>query len=321
MLRVYTLLLVVTLISGSTPVAASLATKELPPLTLAPVRFGIAGALLALTIWILRLPWSVPRKEWPALLGLAALCVPINQVCYLFGLRLANASHGGIAYAMVPVMVFWVSLSLGRAVLTPRMVWATTLASLGAITVVIATETASGGTIQFQARFVQGDLLLLCAAASWSVFAVLSQPVVQRLGAIQALAVVFLLGSVMHLPLVALDGLYFDLRSFDLRAVSWRGWAGFAFITLITAYTNYLLWYLVVARFDVTRSAVVTNANFLVTVILEALFFAQPVSWWVAAGSAVLLAGIALSAPPKKSNPARSLNRPRNHRAVSPPVK
>ncbi|MDO8629741.1 MAG: EamA family transporter, partial [Phycisphaerales bacterium] len=96
-------------------------------------------------------------------------------------------------------------------------------------------------------------------------------------------------------PLVLADRRWFDLAAFDVSRVTWQGWTGLAFITLVTAYLNYLLWYIVTARFDVTRSAVVTNAHFLVTVFVEAAFFGQRLNAWVFAGSAVLLSGIVLA--------------------------
>lgn len=80
-----------------------------------------------------------------------------------------------------------------------------------------------------------------------------------------------------------------------LSSVTWRGWVGLAFITLVTAYLNYLLWYLVTARYDVTRSSVVTNTHFILTVIIEAAWFHQRLSGWVAIGSAFLLLGIVLA--------------------------
>jgi drug/metabolite transporter (DMT)-like permease len=140
-----------------------------------------------------------------------------------------------------------------------------------------------------------GDGLLLSAAVSWSVFAVLSQPLVKELGAVQTLTAVFVIGTVWQMPLVVADGLWFDLSTFDLARVTWRGWTGFGFITLVTAYTNYLLWYLVTARYDVTRSSVVTNAHFLITVLVEAAWFQQRLSGWVAVGSALLIVGIVLA--------------------------
>ena len=82
---------------------------------------------------------------------------------------------------------------------------------------------------------------------------------------------------------------------FQFSGVTWRGWIGFAFITFVTAYLNYLLWYLVTARYDVTRSSVVTNTHFLITVIIEASWFHQRLNAWVAVGSALLLLGVILA--------------------------
>ena len=115
MWRVYLLLLIVTLIAGVTPIAARMATHELPPLSIPLVRFGTAGVLLALTVKALRLGRPIPRSHWPLFIGLGLLCVPVNQVGFLIGIKKANASHAGIAYALVPVLVYWISVSLGRS--------------------------------------------------------------------------------------------------------------------------------------------------------------------------------------------------------------
>ncbi len=306
------MLATVTLIAGLTPLAARMATRELPPLSLAAVRFGLAGTLLAVTVRLMRLPWPPVRLEARMFLVLGAICVPVNQVCYLFGVKLANASHAGVAYAMVPVFVFWISVVLGRTSPGGRLILATSLASLGATVVVLATGTRSIGAGSWSETalwLLLGDGLLLAAAASWAMFVVLSQPVVRRFGAVPTLATVFLAGTLLQLPLVVVDAICFNLRHFDPSTLTWRGIAGFAYLTLITAYTNYLLWYLVVARYDVTRSAVVTNSNFLVTVLAEAALFDQRLSWWVAPGCLLLLAGIALANPTSKSTnaaPARA---------------
>lgn len=296
MFRVYLLLVVVTLISGLTPIAAHMATSELPPLTLAPLRFGIAGLLLAVSRSALGLPWPDWRAHFKTFILLGAICVPVNQVCYLTGIKLANATHAGIAYALVPVMVFWMSIFIGTTQVNARMLMATTLASLGAGLVVLNSKSASASLMGTgSATLFIGDLLLLGAAGSWSLFAILSQPLVRQFGAIPTLATVFLIGSVLHTPLIVVDALWFGLKEFDWTSVTWRGAAGFTYITLLTAYLNYFLWYVIVARFDVTRSTVVTNSNFLVTVLVEAAVLGQSISAWVAAGSAALFTGIALA--------------------------
>jgi len=295
MRNVYLLLAATTLIAGLTPIAARMATAELPPLTLAFFRFGAAGVLLILTARALGLRWSITPPNRKLVIGLGVLCVPINQFGFLVGIKLANASHAGIAYALVPVLVYWISLLLGRTPFTLRMGLASAIAFAGAVVVDLSTGQVASQPARFGLSVFVGDVLLLSAALSWSLFVVLSQPLVKELGAVQTLTSVFLIGTLWQIPLVAADALWFDLSTFELSSVTWRGWAGLAFITLITAYLNYLLWYLVTARYDVTRSSVVTNTHFLITVIIEAAWFQQRLNGWVAVGSALLLLGVLLA--------------------------
>lgn len=293
MTRILPLLVAVTLIAGITPVAARMATAEIEPMLIPLARFGTAGMLLALTARGLGLWKPVERRHWPMLAALGFLCVPVNQFGYLIGIKRANASHAGVAYALVPVLVFWISVLLGRAKLRARLGLASLLAFAGAALVSLATGGAADAP-QLAPSMLVGDCLLLTAATSWSLFVVLSQPLVSELGAVFTLCLVFLLGTLWHVP-VAIVGTVWPGSGFDLQTVTWRGWAGLAFLTLITAYVNYLLWYVVTSRYDLTRSAVVTNAHFIVTVLLEAALYRTSVGINAIIGSALLLSGIVLA--------------------------
>ncbi len=294
MARIAILLLSVTLIAGLTPVAARMATAEIPPLLIPLVRFGTAGLLLAITAKWLRLWRPVARRHWPMLAALGFLCVPINQLGYLVGIKKANASHAGIAYALAPVLVFWISVALRRASLSWRLGIASVLAFAGATLVDLATSGPKPIAGRLPQTMLVGDALLLSAVLSWSLFVVLSQPLVKELGAVTTLCLVFLVGTLWHIPVAAVDWMWLQ-EDFSISAITWQGWAGLAYLTFITAYLNYLLWYVVTARYDLTRSAVVTNAHFLVTVALEAVLFDQRVGKIAIVGSALLLSGIVLA--------------------------
>ena len=299
MARIAILLLSVTLIAGLTPVAARMATAEIPPLLIPLVRFGTAGLLLAITAKWLRLWRPVARRHWPMLAALGFLCVPINQLGYLVGIKKANASHAGIAYALAPVLVFWISVALRRASLSWRLGIASVLAFAGATLVDLATSGPKPIAGRLPQTMLVGDALLLSAVLSWSLFVVLSQPLVKELGAVTTLCLVFLVGTLWHIPVAAVDWMWLQ-KDFSISAITWQGWAGLAYLTFITAYLNYLLWYVVTARYDLTRSAVVTNAHFLVTVALEAVLFDQGVGKIAIVGSALLLSGIVLATRAKQ---------------------
>ncbi len=310
MWQVYGLLFMVTVIAGLTPIAAGAATSEIPPLSLPVFRFGLAGGLLWITARVLGLSKPVPSARRPLFICLGLLCVPVNQLGFLYGIKLASPTHGAIAYALVPVLVFWVSVVLRRNAPTRRMALASALACAGALTVVLSTRQ---GSSLLTTRILTGDIFLLSAAISWSLFVVLSQPLVKELGAVRTLSLVMLIGTAFQLPLVLVDWRWFELGTFTLAQVSWKGFGGLLFLTLITAYLNYLLWYIVTARFDVTKSAIITNAHFLITVLVESVLIGGVLSGWggvgIGVGSAILFAGIALSSSARSETPIDNVRR------------
>ena len=298
MARVALLLVTVTIIGGVTPVAARFATAEISPLLIPVLRFGTAGLLLAVTAKWLGLWRSISRRQWCMLAALGFLCVPINQAGYLVGIKKANASHAGVAYALVPVLVYWISVALRRASIGWQLTFASLLAFAGAALVDLATAGGNSALDVPAPSMLLGDALLLSAALSWSLFVVLSQPLVKELGAVLTLCMVFLLGTLIHIPLAAGD-LLLHPNGFSFSAITWAGWAGLAYLTFITAYLNYVLWYVVTAKYDVTRSAVVTNAHFIVSVALEAFLFGQQVGAIAAVGAVLLMSGIVLATKAK----------------------
>lgn len=285
--RVFALLLLITAIGGITPIGARMAVGELPPMTLAWVRFGTAGTLLWLTLRLRGRHLPFQRRDLPRLLGLAVLCVPVNQFGFLFGVKYANASHAALFYALAPVVVFWLSVLLRRVAFSGLMFLAAGLAVAGAVCVISPSFGQTNGA--GLGEFFVGDVCLLLAVTSWSTFIVLSTPLIRQFGALTTLTAVFLLGATLHTPLVLVD-----VSRLDLASVTWRGWSGFAFITLGTSYLNYLLFYVVLARYEATRALIVVNGAFVVTVVVEWLAFGERLTGWFFLGAGLIVAAIAL---------------------------
>ena len=289
MARVLILLSVVTLIGGLTPIAARMAVQELPPMTVAWVRFGGAGILLWLALRIrgLRPPFS--RRDLPGLLGLGLLGVSVNQGGFLIGVKLSNASHAALFYALAPVLAFWISVGLRRAAFSVSMLVAAMLAFTGAACVIWPSFFGGPENAARPSTMFTGDLLLLVAVTSWAAFSVFSKPAIHRYGAMRTLAAVFLLGAVMQTPLAL-----FDIGRVNFGGVTWKGLSGLAFMTVLTSFVNYLLWYNVLARYEPTRAMIVVNGGFLIAVLTEWLAFGEPLTGWFFAGCALIISAIGL---------------------------
>ena len=119
----------------------------------------------------------------------AALCVPINQGFFLSAARLGPTSHVGIFYATCPLVVLLLAWAMRMERPDRGRLWGV-LASVAGI-VVIGVGNFWGGASAPAAEVrdvVLADLLLLGAVSSWGGYIAVSKPLVERHGAMPALA-------------------------------------------------------------------------------------------------------------------------------------
>lgn len=281
------LISIMVLIGGITPVMAKEALQELPPISMGAFRFLIAaGLLLAAQQWRKwrnaenRLPLA-KRDRW-RVIATAVLCVPVNQVCFLLGIKFANASHAGLFYALNPVLVYLLTRLTGASRGSRIMATAAVIAFSGAA--VIALGSLRGGG---DSRMFLGDLLLLGAVASWSLYAVISQPLAPKYGGVRVLTWTLALGALLYTPAIFVDG-----SQFNLFAVSPRAVLGFFFITVCTSFIGYMIWFFAMARIDLNRLAIVSNAAPVVAVVAAYLIRGEPLTRNLLFGGTLIVSAI-----------------------------
>lgn len=285
-----TLVLTLITIGGLTPSAARFAMREMPIFSTGLVRFSIASILLLLTQrWWMR---GDPRAALPIdprdgrrILICAFLCVPLNQAFYLGGVKMANAAHAGLFYALNPVLVYVFSLLIGLTGWSNRMAIASLVAFAGAA--VIFLDGCLSGVCE---NFLLGDGALLLAVTTWAAYSVLVGPLGQKYGPIRILARIMSIGCLMYLPVLLVDGV-----EFMPQRMSWKAIGGFAFITLLTSYLNYALWFVAMLRIGVNRLAVALNAAPLLAVPAAHVLLGEPITRWLAFGAALIIGAILLA--------------------------
>ncbi|TWT43802.1 EamA-like transporter family protein [Phycisphaerae bacterium RAS1] len=281
-------------ISSFTPLAARDALIELPPVSTGVIRFAIASALLLAVLRVWRslggsAPQPIAREDYGRFLLAALLCVPLNQFCFLTGVSKANASHAGLMYALNPVLVYMLTLLLGQATWSARMAAAALLAFGGAGVLAVDGLASVAGRNMFV-----GDMLLLGAVATWSVYSVVVIPLGQRYGTVRAATYVMVLGVLLYAPAALLDA-----HRLDVAALSGRALRGFLFIAIATSFVNYMLWFVALTRMDVNRLSVAANAAPVFTVILAHQLRDEPLTSWLLAGAALIMSAISLANWPR----------------------
>src|SRR5919107_5823396 len=164
--RAYALagLILVMIVWGITYVVTKAAVREIPPLTLAALRYLIAASVLVPIAMArsgsMRLPRPLPFAPlaWMGLTGIVILTVGFN-----YGLIYGSASQGALIYALSPAAVAIAAVvGLGET-LPRRRIAGIVLSVAGAALVVMSGEAGRAAP-----RPVLGAICMLAGVVAWA---------------------------------------------------------------------------------------------------------------------------------------------------------
>jgi drug/metabolite transporter (DMT)-like permease len=281
----YTALVMVQVFFGLHYFASKVLLREVTPEAWAAVR-AVAAALL-LTGVALLLRREIPRRPRTvlALAGLSVLGVVINQFMYIKGLSLTRTTHSALINSTIPVLTLGIAVLLGQERAGPRKLLSLGVALAGVL-VLLRVETL---TFHLDDQVLRGDLYTLVNATSFSLFLVLSRPVLRRLDSLGATAVVFLFGSLGLLALGAPA-----LGGFDPAALSPRAWAMAIYIVLGPTFGAYLLQFFALRRVESSLVALFIYLQFLIAAALGVVFLDEPAGPRLLIAAVLVFAGLAL---------------------------
>lgn len=288
-LVLWTALVIVYVVWGSTYLGIRIAVETLPPLLSAGMRFPVAGLLLGAII--------AARRGW------RALRVSRRQLAgaVLIGTLLLAGGNGGVVFAeagvigapvpsgvaalliaLVPVIVVILRAITGDR---PRLKSvAGVLVGFGGLVALVAAGSGVDGSVP-----LVGSLLVIVSATSWSVGSFLSARVPLPVDPFVTSVYETICGGTV----VAILGLLAGERLHPAE-VSTRSWVALGYLLIagsVVAFTAYA-WLLQNAPISLTSTYAYVNPA--VAVLLGALVVAEPVTPAILIGGAIIIAGVAL---------------------------
>ncbi len=259
---------------------AALALRELTPMQVVSARFLIATLVL--------LPFMLWRHEWPQrgdlpLFLLASLFgVPVAMLFLFTGIKLAGAVIAALLLGAFPVL-----LSLSAIVFEGERLgwraWAATFTSVAGVALITGKPPQATGWL--------GPVLVLASLVCFSAWVVMSQRLMRRYSPFSVTSHIILFGTLMLLPLAALDGAPPELTR--LHVTTWLSLLGLG--VLCTALT-YQLWNWGLREVGTHTSGVMGNLEPLTGAVLGVLMLGEPVNaaLWVG-GALILCAALSVS--------------------------
>lgn len=268
-------------------VAGRAAAGEVPPMTIAFLRWFIAMVLLlpigARPLWAER---RLIVRHWRIMCAFAFFGVVGFTVPYYVGLQYTEAVNVGILNASSPILTILLSFAMLGVVIRPGQLVGIGLAVIGTLAIIGrgSLETLLGLALNV------GDLLALSAFLSWAMYTVILRWRPPGIGPYSFLIAVFGIASLMMLPMYVAElahGRTFE-HNFD-------NWFIIGYSALFPSTLAYLCWNLAVPVVGANLAAITQYLHPVFAITLAALILGESVEGFHLVGIAAILAGIYLS--------------------------
>src|SRR5215204_1860895 len=258
---------------GGTWPAGKLAVEEVPPFTVAAVRFSIATALLALWAGARHGPIRAPgRANLPLVLAMGATAVAGYNVFFLYGLELAPASDGAI---IVPGFAPVFTVLLGWAVLGER----------------VSRPAVAGLVLAFA-----GLALVVAGALCWAIYLLIGRPAIARFGAVTSTLYATATGTAMLIPFSLAEQGWNDLQ--DAGA---DGWLPILYLAVFGTVLAFVLFYEGVSRIGPARASAFAMLMPIFGVLASVLLLGEELAVNLVIGGTAIIAGLWLIQRPPRT--------------------
>jgi drug/metabolite transporter (DMT)-like permease len=267
------------------PILGKLVLPAIPPLLFAAFRATAAAILLETVRRSQGEREAIRARDRPRLLLYALLGVSFNQILFIFGLSLTTAINTTVLMTLIPVITLGAAVLLGRESLSARALLGIVLAGAGALALLNAQR------FDWSSASFRGDVLLIANCVSYSLYLVLSRPLLARYHFVTFTATVFRYGAV-PIVLVALP----RLLHFSPAGVPARAWVAFGGVILVGTVIPYLLNAWALARTHASHVAFYVFLQPFIATVLAIGILGEELTAKTAGAALLIFAGLAVTA-------------------------
>src|SRR6059036_1530318 len=279
------------------PVGRLLAT-DLPPVSIAALRYVIVVPVLFGILKIKGQPIRLERKWIANLVVMGLFSTTLYQIFFLYGVKYAAASDDSLVIGIGPVLI----AVMASFVLKERLTWTKILGFASGLAGIITISILSPNTQVLNRPL--GVTLVFGGAAAYALYTVLlrrflSKNRADNNGPQQS--------SLSILTWISLFGWFF-LIPFSLLESPWTytwdagSWLGILYLAILSTVVGYFLYIEGVSKIGAGRSAIFGNLVLVFGVLTSYLLLGESLSSWTAVSFLLIFAGVLLvNRKPKSS--------------------
>ncbi len=276
-------LIIANVVWGAASPIFKFALTNIPPFTLAFIRFFLAGLIflpLALRHWK-----KLNLKEWTEMILVGFFGITINVIFFFFGLKYTESINAPIISSAGPILIYFLSIIFLKE--KPKLkVFTGMLAALAGVLIIVTSPILLDGK-RFILGQVTGNLFLLVATFGAVLQTVIGRNLMKKINVFQASAVTFLFGALTFLPFSISE-----MKSWDISFLNINGAIGIVFGVVFSSAIAYTLFYYGLSKVKSQDAGLFTYIDPVAAVIVAYPLLHELPNAYYLAGSFLVFAGI-----------------------------
>ncbi|MCP3965713.1 MAG: DMT family transporter [Lentisphaerae bacterium] len=248
---------------------------------------------------IFKVTWKdVLQLSWLGALGLGAM-----NLLIFTGQMHTTAINAALVIELSPIMILFLSLWSGEKIHKYQYLGAV----LGFVGCLMAIGVISTKGIAIKTEHINGDLLLLIAAACWAVYVILSKKITERLGAFVSISWIMLMVS---LELFVLRFIFPHNCIIPHRTDTWMI---IIYLMIFPTSVAYFAWSEAMTKLKLSLLNITQYLTPVFTIILAWILLGESMSLMSIIGACMVLGGVALTAKDNKTKDGKCVKCPVCH--------
>lgn len=279
---------------GASFVATKVAIREIHPITLIVLRFGLGIIVLLLAVWQLKVFQKINKRDYILLMILGVIGITIHQSLQANGLLFTTASNMAWLVALTPIFTALLAWLFLKESFTNIKLAGFLIAFIGAV-VMVTKGLFSAEILRLPAT--TGDLLALTSSLNWAIFSVASKPLFKRLHPTLMMTYVMFFGWLLILPFFVKDRLWQE----EIFSLSIDGIIAVLFLGIFCSGIAYIFWYDALSKIEASQTAAFIYLEPLVTTLVASILLKEVWTLSTLFGGLMIFLGVYLVNLPTKA--------------------
>lgn len=276
-------LVIANIIWGAASPVFKFSLENIPPFTLAFIRFFFASLLF--------IPFIAPIWKKMTMKEFLLIClgglfgITINISAFFLGLQKTVSINAPIIASAGPVFLFFLSVLFLKEKANMKVFIGMLISLIGVLFIILSPIFLDGK--QLVIGEIEGNLLFVLATMGSVVNTVIYKSVLKRISALQVTCVSFFISSLTFIPVMS-----WELKKWSFSELNMQGWIGIVFGVFLSSALAYYLYYYGLSKLLSQEIGLFTYIDPVVAVLIAIPLLAEYPTVYFFIGSLLVFGGI-----------------------------